>query len=204
MQKLLGVLLLLGLFPLNNLFAQELFQDQVPEFQKTPTFVMKSNLLYDATTTINIGAEFKVGRKSTLDLPVNINPWTFSDNKKLKHWMFQPEWRYWVCEPFSGSFWGIHAHGGQFNIGGIKLPFGLFPELEDHRYEGWFVGGGISYGYHWVLSNRWSLEGTIGVGYVYIDYDKYECQTCGKHQKSDNKDYWGITKVGLSLIYIIK
>ena len=35
---------------------------------------LKSNLLYDATTTMNLGLEIGLVRKWTLDIPVNYNP----------------------------------------------------------------------------------------------------------------------------------
>ena len=38
---------------------------------------LKSNLLYDATTTMNLGLEIGLARKWTLDIPVNYNPWNF-------------------------------------------------------------------------------------------------------------------------------
>ena len=40
---------------------------------------LKSNLLYDATTTMNLGLEIGLVRKWTLDIPVNYNPWKLSD-----------------------------------------------------------------------------------------------------------------------------
>ena len=40
---------------------------------------LKSNLLYDATTTMNLGLEIGLARKWTLDIPVNYNPWKLSD-----------------------------------------------------------------------------------------------------------------------------
>lgn len=58
---------------------------------------IKTNLLYDATTTFNLGAEFALSPKWTLDVSGNYNPWTFSNNKKWKHWLVQPEARYWFC-----------------------------------------------------------------------------------------------------------
>ncbi len=51
---------------------------------------LKTNLLYDATASFNIGAEIALGRKYTLDVSGNWNPWTFSDNMKWKHWFVQP------------------------------------------------------------------------------------------------------------------
>ena len=59
---------------------------------------VKTNLLYDASTTINLGTEIGLSPKWTLDLSANYNGWTFSENKKWKHWMAQPEARYWLCE----------------------------------------------------------------------------------------------------------
>ena len=55
---------------------------------------LKSNLLYDATTTMNLGLEIGLVRKWTLDIPVNYNPWKLSDGKRLRHWGIQPEVRY--------------------------------------------------------------------------------------------------------------
>ena len=76
--------------------------------------------------------------------------------------------------------------------------------LDKYRYEGSFYGGGISYGYQWIIGKRLNLEATIGVGYVRFEYDKYEYQVKGKHIKEGTKNYIGPTKVGLSLVYIIK
>ena len=36
-----------------------------------------------------------------------------------------------------GFFWGAYLNGAQFNIGGKKLPFGIFAGLKKYRYEGW-------------------------------------------------------------------
>ena len=176
-------------------------------------WAVKTNLLYDATATFNLGTEFAVGRKWTLDVSGNYNPWTFSENRKMKHWFVQPEARWWSCTRFSGHFVGVHAHAGGYNWGGM-LPWGfnsgrMFGSVENkniqsHRYQGWFAGAGVSYGYHWVLGNRWGLEATVGVGYVYLDYDKYPCARCGRKIGSETKHYFGPSKAGISLVYILK
>ena len=41
---------------------------------KAQKVALKSNLLYDATTTMNLGLEFGLARKWTLDVPVSYNP----------------------------------------------------------------------------------------------------------------------------------
>lgn len=184
-------------------------EEPVGDLPKMPVFAVKTNLLYDATTTFNLGVEFRLSKRLSLDLPVNYNPWTFSNNKKIKHVLVQPELRYWIYEPFNGHFLGAHLLWSLYNVGGISLPSGVeetmgYGDLKNNRYEGSLYGVGVSYGYHWMLSNRFSLEATIGLGYVYLDYDRFECVKCGEKLGHDTRSYFGPTKLGLSLIYLIK
>ncbi len=168
---------------------------------------LKSNLLYDATTTINLGLEFALSPKWTLDLSGNYNGWTFSDNRKWKHWMVQPEARYWFCNKMQGHFIGLHAMGGQYNMGNIDLDFNFlgtnFSKLKDYRYEGWAVGAGLAYGYAWTLSKHWNLEAEIGLGWAYTRYDKFECKNCGEKVESDKSHHYvGPTKAAVNLVYV--
>lgn len=48
------------------------------------------------------------------------------------------------------------------------------------------------------------MEATIGVGYAYIKYDKYEPGDDGRKIDHNTKDYFGPTKIGLSFIYTFK
>lgn len=164
-----------------------------------PKFALKTNALYWATTTPNLGIEIGLSRKFTLDISGNYNPWKFSDNERIKHWLVQPELRYWFCERFNGHYLGLHGHYAEYNVGGIKML-----DLDGKYYQGNLYGGGISYGYHWILNDRWSLEASVGVGYAHLDYDKYPCAKCGPKIKSDTKNYWGPTKAAISFIYVIK
>lgn len=167
----------------------------------SPVSGVKSNLLYDVTGTINLGAEFRITDRLSFELPVNWNPFTFSDNRKWKHVLVQPEFRLWTKKVFSGHFFGVHAHYAFYNVGNLPKPFSSF--MRDHRFEGWLAGAGVSYGYRWNLSRHWGLEATIGAGYAYMDYEKFQCIRCGESLSKDNKHYFGPTKVGLSLIYNI-
>lgn len=164
---------------------------------------LKSNLIYDATATLNLGVEVKFAPKWTVDLSGNYNPFSFGDNKKWKHWMLQPELRYWFCDPFNRHFVGAHLMAGVFNVGNIKPPFGLLPSTKGYRYEGEMVGAGLVYGYHHVLSPRWSLEYALGLGWMHADYEKYDCPHCGDYINSGQKDFFGVTKAAVSLIYMI-
>ena len=168
---------------------------------------VKTNLLYDATATINAGIEFGLAPKWTLDLSGNFNGWTMSHDRKWKHWLVQPEARYWFCDRFAGHFLGFHALGGQYNVGHLKNNIKFlgtdFSKLSDSRYQGWFIGAGVAYGYAWVLNKHWNLEGEIGIGYAYSRYDRFNCKGCGKQVEEDkNHHYFGPTKAAINLIYV--
>ena len=89
-----------------------------------PKFAIKTNALYWATTTANLGFEVGLSKKLTLDISGNYNPWKFSDHKQIKHWLVQPELRYWLCERFYGHFFGLHAHYAEANVSNLNIRFG--------------------------------------------------------------------------------
>lgn len=168
---------------------------------------VKTNLLYGAyTLTPNIGIEIGLGKHCTLDVGVGYNPWdrmgTSGSNKKLVHWLGTAEYRYWLCQSFNGHFFGVHAVASQYNIGGYKLPLLFGANSENFRNEGIAMGAGMSYGYQWVLGKHWNAEASIGLGYAYLKYDKYDCPQCGDYVGRYSKSYFGPTKATLSLIYV--
>lgn len=165
---------------------------------------IKNNILYDAILTPNLGVEIGLSEKLTLDVIGNYNPFEWSDTKMWKHWMIQPELRYWFCEKFSRGYIGVHAHGGQANVGDIEFPFDLYRNLNGLRHEADFLGGGISVGYQLPLSKRWNLEFSIGGGYAWIKYDKFSLEDDEKIQSGQTHNYLGLTKATVSIIYIIK
>lgn len=164
-----------------------------PVFAFTQEIAVKSNVAYWATTTLNAGLEMGIAPKMSIDLIGTYNPFTFRDNKKIRHWMVQPELRYWTCQRFAGHFFGVHGHYGQYN-GGLKT----------YRYQGWLAGAGVSYGYQWMIGKRWNLETEIGVGYAYLKYDKYLRQKCEKFIEKDHCNYFGPTKLSISFMYFLR
>lgn len=178
---------------------------------------LKTNALYWATTTPNLGLEIKLGDRYTFNLEGGYNPWTLDNNKevnkKIKHFLVSPEIRYWFCESFNGHFIGINGNYSQFNISAVEIPEifyslngerGFIGASKDTRNEGWAAGAGITYGYQWILGKRLNLEATIGLGYWYTDYEEFDNRKCGLFQQKFDRHLLGITKCGLSLIYLIK
>ena len=167
---------------------------------------IKSNLLYDAAANANLGLEFGLAPRWSLDISADYNQWAIREHK-WKHWFVQPEARYWFCEHLVKHFIGLHAIGGQYNIGNIPLGGFKFlgtdlSQLADYRYQGWGVGAGVAYGYAVPMGRHWNMEFEVGVGYVYLDYDKFQCKECGRQIGSGVHNYIGPTKAAINLVYV--
>lgn len=167
---------------------------------------VKTNLLYDATLTANLGLEFGLAPKWSFDLSGNYKSWDIND-RVWKHWMAQPELRYWFCDRFAGHFLGVHGIVGQFNWGNFKHASDFlgtpFSSLKEHRAQGWGVGAGVAYGYTWVLNRHWNIEAELGLGFIHTWYDVYECKDCGRRIATDrHHTYYGPTKAAINLVYV--
>ena len=168
---------------------------------------LKTNLLSDGFLNPNLAAEVTLAPRWTLDVSGQFNVWDLSHDRKWKHWVVQPEIRYWFCDRFSGHFVGAHLLGGQYNVGGLDIPFSFlgtdFRKIKDTRYLGWFGGLGVAYGYDWALSEHWNLEAELGIGWTYTRYDRFRCAGCGKKIENDKPhNYFGVTKAAINLVYV--
>lgn len=167
---------------------------------------VKTNLIYDATATINAGLEVGLAPKWTLDLSGNLNAWSKDDHTKWKHWMVQPEARYWFCDRFSRHFIGAHLIGAAYNIGNIDNSLSFlgtdFSLLSDNRYQGYAYGAGVAYGFAFMLSRHMNLELEAGLGYICLDYDTFACTGCGQRIDSNIHHYVGPTKAAVNLVFL--
>lgn len=161
---------------------------------------LKTNALFWATTTPNAGVEVGLSDHLTIEVWGAYNAWKFKNDMKLNLYLAQPEVRYWPCQKFEGHFVGLHGHYGHFNIG--QLPF--ISGLNDSVLRGDLYGGGVSYGYHWAVGERWGIEATVGVGYAYMKYDKIRCAECGELTGHYTRQYYGPTRLGVSVIYFLR
>lgn len=175
----------------------------LPQLTKAQDIAVKTNLAYAATATPNIGLEARVNGHITAGISAGFNPFSYSDNKKIKHLLIAPQARYWWCESFAGHFIGVNAAYAHYNAGNIKLPFGLYGIDEGERHQGDMVALGASYGYSWILSPRWSIEAEIGCDLGYTWYDRYECKRCGTYRGNENK-LLALPWINIGLVYNIK
>lgn len=131
---------------------------------------VKANALSFAHTALGMGAEMSLGYHWSTELYGVISPWKRTEDKAKKYWAVQPEVRYWPCQAMVGHFFGVHVDGAQYNVGGAAPFFGLPKSVKDARYEGWLAGGGVTYGYQWVLGRHWNAEAAVSVGYEHLRY----------------------------------
>ncbi|WP_071135156.1 DUF3575 domain-containing protein [Millionella massiliensis] len=164
--------------------------------KKTSGFrwAIKTNVAYLAATVANLGVEFGFGKHYSIDVPVIYSPYTIKRDYKLRFLAVQPEFRYWLAEPMSKHFFGVHLNIGAFNV--------AVDSKSRYQSPDGFYGAGISYGYVLPFARHWAAEFTIGAGYVHTKYDAYYNIPNGAcYEKGVPYNYWGLTKVGVNLVY---
>jgi hypothetical protein len=176
-------------------------------------FSGKTNLaLWGVDAIANIEAEILLPvvekHAFSINVPVIYSPYTVFGNWKFRLLALQPEFRWWLSNeerwwlrkewPANTHFLGIHTHLAWFNVA-----------VNSHdRFQGkkgqlplW--GAGASYGY--VLALPWwkgcGIEFTLGLGYARIAYEVYHNMANGAKYDSGVKHYWGVTRLGITLIY---
>lgn len=155
---------------------------------------VKTNLAYHAALVNNLAVEMQFSKHLSVELPLIWSSSEFNDKHALRAFAVQPEVRWWMSEAGRGHFFGLHAHVAWFNV-----------KWENNRYQDVdrpLLGGGLSYGYLLPLSAHWGAEFTLGAGYANTKYDTYyNIDNGALFSTDDTKHYWGITRVGLSLVY---
>lgn len=161
---------------------------------------VKTNVLYWALGTPNLGAEIALKEDFSLDISGNYNLVSeIGNDVGLKHYSAQAELRYWPQKNFERHFFGIQGVFSDYNVKNI----GLFKTMKGVRYDGVLYGGGLTYGYHWAFGNRLGIEASATAGYFRLKYHKY--QTSANNYLGEYKAwYFGPTKVNLSFIYFLK
>lgn len=179
-------------------------------FSQAQTVGIKSNLLGDAMLSPNLGLEFGLAPKWTLDVTGEVNFWDV-DNHRWRHWYVQPEARYWFCEKFAGHFIGLSGIGGRYDIGALgkynindKFLGTDYRLLKDGRARGWGFGAGFGYGYAWPVAKHWNIEAELGVGWIWTKYREYPSLHAPKSAASHYKyhNYVGLTKLAVNVEYL--
>lgn len=169
---------------------------------------LKTNLLYDATATANVGVEFGLGKQWTMDISGNYNGgWNPLGEGLYEHALVQPEFRYWFCNRFAGHFVALQFHLGSYTVGNIANEFIFLGsnmyKLTDHIYDGNFFGAGAAYGYDVILGRHFNLELEVGFGFAYSEYNQYRLANPSEPVEAGETHYYiGPTKASIALVYL--
>ena len=168
-----------------------------------PNFAIKTNLLADLVTAVNVGVEVPLGESFSLNAHFTFPWWTagpYGNKYALQLLDAEGELRWWFAkgeERFEGHYLALQGSGGKFD-----LQWGR--DIGCYQCYNWGVG--LSYGYSMSLSEHWNLEFALTLGYLAIDYQHYVPSPDWSVLLRDNAKagvlhYFGPTGLKVSLVY---
>lgn len=170
---------------------------------------VRTNLLWWGAAEPNLSVDIPMSDHVTVGVSGGIKtwprflPWDTDIKENTTQWRnfaIVPGMRYWFDETYDGFFLGADLLWTHFNVGNVKFPFGLYPEVREERLQGNFWGAGLAAGYSWWLGNRWRLELEGGAAVGYVDATRYPCAHCGK-ALGDRKGLGVVPKLGVNIAY---
>ena len=181
-----------------------LAQSPLGEETKQPRMALRTNLLYDATLSPNLGVDVRVDSAWTVGLLVGINAWDIDKekNKKWRHALFSIRARKYRDSLFHKGYYEADVIYSHFNVGNTKIPFGLYSAVKDRRLQGDLIALGGKYGYSWILARNWRIEAEAGVAIGYAWFKEYDCDHCGTFLGNGDRIFL-LPQLGVNVVYII-
>ena len=180
--------------------AQSPLGDNVPQRH----VALRTNLLYDATLSPNLGFDVRVDSAWTVGLLAGVNAWDIdkTENKKWRHMLFSLRARKFRKKLFEKGYYEGDLIYSHFNVGNIKFPFGLYSAVKNHRLQGDLVALGGKYGYSWILARDWRIEAEGGIAVGYAWFKEYDCPHCGTFLGNGDRIFL-LPQLGINVVYII-
>ncbi len=174
--------------------AQQNKLTDMPLETKTPTdyhFSLRANLLRWATLTPDLGVEWRICPSWGIAVNGSWTSWTWSDkDHRYALWEVAPEVRYYMGEK-KAWYLGAMFKAGQFNY-----------KLSETGKQGDLMGGGITAGYQLRLNKALDLDFNLGLGYLNVDFEKYEVIDGVRVRRgNETKDWWGPINAGVTLVW---
>lgn len=167
----------------------------------TLTFAVKTNLLYDLVSALNVEVEVPIGNHWSV-MVEDVFPWWETGNKYcLQLWEMGVEGRYWFSnnryhsQKLKGHFAGAYVMSGKYDFQWNKKMC--------YQGEGWSAG--LTYGYSMSLGKWCHLEYSLSVGYLRAKYQHYQPGSNYEHlyrdpNKAGTLSIIGPTKLKVSLV----
>ena len=173
------------------------------EQQRKTILAVKSNLLYDAVTALNVEVEVPIGERWSVAVE-DVFPWWTGgphDNKyAFQMWEIGVEPRYWFkkndeVDRLAGHFVGAYLMSSMYD----------FQYDNALCYQGEYWSTGLTYGYAFRIGKRLNLETSVSVGYLSSDYRHYQPDPAYTKLYKDKfrtgtLSYFGPTKLKVALV----
>ena len=167
------------------------------------SFAVKTNLLADLVTAVNLGVEVPLGENFSVNAHFTFPGWTagpYGNKYALQLLDAEGELRWWFAkgeERFEGHYLALQGSGGKFD-----LQWGR--DIGCYQCYNWGVG--LSYGYAMSLGKHLNMEFALTLGYLAIDYQHYVPSPDWSVLLRDNAKagvlhYFGPTGLKVSLVY---
>lgn len=167
------------------------------------SFAVKTNLLADLVTAVNLGVEVPLGEDFSVNAHFTFPWWTagpYGNKYALQMLDAEGELRWWFAkgeERFEGHYVALQGSGGKFD-----LQWGR--DIGCYQCYNWGVG--LSYGYAMSLGKHLNMEFALTLGYLAIDYQHYVPSPdwsvlLRDNAKAGTLHYFGPTGLKVSLVY---
>ena len=152
---------------------------------------LRANLLRWATLTPDLGLEWRICPSWGIAVNGSWTSWSWSDkDRRYALWEVAPEVRYYMGEK-KAWYLGAMFKAGQFNY-----------KLSETGKQGDLMGGGITAGYQLRLNKALTLDFNLGLGYLNVDFEKYEVIDGVRVRRgNETKDWWGPINAGVTLVW---
>ena len=126
------------------------------EEAKAQRFAVSADMLELALLSPNLTLEFGLAQHHSVSISASASPWQYSSEIYLNHITWSPEYKYWLTMPFYKSYIGAKLFYSSYDLGTARDSF-----------KGNLVALLADYGYSVILSKRWNIIPSIGVGAGY-------------------------------------
>ena len=152
---------------------------------------LRANLLRWATLTPDLGLEWRICPSWGIAVNGSWTSWSWSDkDRRYALWEVAPEVRYYMGEKKAWHL-GAMFKAGQFNY-----------KLSETGKQGDLMGGGITAGYQLRLNKALTLDFNLGLGYLNVDFEKYEViDDVRVRRGNETKDWYGPINAGVTLVW---
>lgn len=150
--------------------------------------------------TLNAEVDYAVSRHWTVGLSGYYNPFSYpreggdlESRMQLRQRSVAASARWWPWHVYSGWWLSGKVQWQEYNMGGI---------ISQQTEEGEKYGGGVTFGYAYMINPHLNLEMGLGVWGGFKQYTVYSCPRCGTKVAGGSKGFLMPNDLIIALSYV--